>query len=69
MFKWLKRVGEDGLSKTKTSAAALILVQLAEVFGYELPQDQVQAAIKGILAVISLIGLYQKVERTTSADA
>lgn len=71
MLKKLKaivlRQGESGISKTKVASVAFILVQIAKIAGYEIPVENVQEVVEGVLAIVAVLGTYQKVERTTPA--
>ena len=53
---------EGGVSKTKVAALALLVVQLANLAGYNIPQE---AVVEIILGVIAALGIYQKIERNT----
>lgn len=45
------------LSLTTSSAYALILIQVLRVFGIELPNDQADAIVNGIVSIALLAGV------------
>lgn len=73
MLKKLKnlilRNGEQGVSKTKVASIAFLLVQVAQLFGYDVGTGQVTEILEGVLAMVAVLGTYQKVERRTNNNA
>lgn len=65
----VRRHGEAGISKTKVASIAYLLVQVAKLCGYEIPLETVQEVVEGVLAIIAVVGVYQKIERTTAASS